>query len=63
MIYVSHRFTEISELCHRASVLRDGRTVGDLRIGPVTILLQVRPPVSIRIGGGIVRGWTQAIGD
>lgn len=34
VIYVSHRFTEISELCHRASVLRDGRTVGDLRIEP-----------------------------
>jgi len=32
VIYVSHRFTEISHLCDRASVLRDGRTVGDLRI-------------------------------
>ncbi len=32
VIYVSHRFTEISTLCDRASVLRDGRTVGDLRI-------------------------------
>ncbi|NNL19307.1 MAG: sugar ABC transporter ATP-binding protein [Boseongicola sp.] len=32
VIYVSHRFTEISELCDRASVLRDGKTVGDLQI-------------------------------
>ena len=32
VIYVSHRFTEISELCDRASVLRDGQTVGDLKI-------------------------------
>lgn len=32
VIYVSHRFTEISELCDRATVLRDGQTVGDLRI-------------------------------
>ncbi|MFA3916756.1 sugar ABC transporter ATP-binding protein [Ruegeria hyattellae] len=32
VIYVSHRFTEISELCDRASVLRDGYTVGDLQI-------------------------------
>lgn len=32
VIYVSHRFSEISELCDRASVLRDGRTVGDLKI-------------------------------
>jgi ribose transport system ATP-binding protein len=34
VIYVSHRFTEISELCDRASVLRDGQTVGDLKIEP-----------------------------
>ena len=34
VIYVSHRFTEISELCDRASVLRDGNTVGNLEIEP-----------------------------
>lgn len=34
VIYVSHRFAEISELCDRASVLRDGHTVGDLKIEP-----------------------------
>lgn len=32
VIYVSHRFTEISALCDRATILRDGRTVGDLPI-------------------------------
>ena len=34
VIYVSHRFTEISQLCDTATVLRDGRTVGDLTIEP-----------------------------
>lgn len=34
VIYISHRFTEISELCDSATVLRDGRTVGDLAIEP-----------------------------
>ncbi|MEJ6748185.1 MAG: sugar ABC transporter ATP-binding protein [Yoonia sp.] len=34
IIYISHRFTEISELCDTATVLRDGRTVGDLAIEP-----------------------------
>ncbi len=34
VIYVSHRFTEISELCDRATVLRDGMSVGDLDIEP-----------------------------
>jgi ribose transport system ATP-binding protein len=34
VIYISHRFAEIAELCDRASVLRDGATVGDLPIGP-----------------------------
>ncbi len=32
VIYVSHRFTEIARLCDRATVLRDGATVGDLVI-------------------------------
>ncbi len=34
VIFISHRFTEISELCDRATVLRDGATVGDLAIEP-----------------------------
>ncbi len=34
VIYISHRFTEIQELCDTATVLRDGRTVGDLEISP-----------------------------
>lgn len=33
VIYISHRFAEIQRLCDRATVLRDGHTVGDL---PVT---------------------------
>lgn len=34
VIYVSHRFTEIAAICDRATVLRDGQTVGDLAIEP-----------------------------
>lgn len=34
VIYISHRFAEISQLCDRATVLRDGATVGDLPIEP-----------------------------
>jgi ribose transport system ATP-binding protein len=34
VIYISHRFAEISRLCDRATVLRDGQTVGDLKVGP-----------------------------
>lgn len=34
VIYISHRFTEIAELCDSATVLRDGMTVGDLKIEP-----------------------------
>jgi ribose transport system ATP-binding protein len=34
VIYVSHRFTEIAAICDRATVLRDGLTVGDLPIEP-----------------------------
>jgi ribose transport system ATP-binding protein len=34
VIYISHRFAEIAALCDRATVLRDGATVGDLPIEP-----------------------------
>ncbi len=32
VIYVSHRFIEIAQLCDRATVLRDGATVGDVAL-------------------------------
>ncbi len=34
VIYISHRFSEIARLCDRATVLRDGRTVGETAIEP-----------------------------
>ncbi|KPP83817.1 MAG: ribose transport system ATP-binding protein [Rhodobacteraceae bacterium HLUCCA08] len=34
VIYISHRFAEISRLCDRATVLRDGATVGEVDIAP-----------------------------
>jgi ribose transport system ATP-binding protein len=34
VIYISHRFTEIAAICDRATVLRDGQTIGDLAIEP-----------------------------
>jgi ribose transport system ATP-binding protein len=34
VIFISHRLLEISALCDRATVLRDGETVGSVDIGP-----------------------------
>jgi len=34
VVFISHRFPEISVLCHRATVLRDGRSVGSVPIEP-----------------------------
>ncbi len=34
VVYISHRFTEISAICDTATVLRDGKTVGQLKIEP-----------------------------
>ena len=58
VIYISHRFTEISQLCDRATVLRDGRTVGDLAIEPgveeraVELMLGARLDLGKRAAGG-----------
>jgi ribose transport system ATP-binding protein len=48
VIYISHRFTEIAELCDRASVLRDGATVGNL---PITEGVEQRV-VDLMLGAG-----------
>jgi ribose transport system ATP-binding protein len=34
VIFISHRFIEINALCDRATVLRDGETVGVVDVGP-----------------------------
>ncbi|MBW7921436.1 MAG: sugar ABC transporter ATP-binding protein [Rubellimicrobium sp.] len=34
IIYISHRFSEIADICDRATVLRDGAKVGDLAVEP-----------------------------
>jgi ribose transport system ATP-binding protein len=54
VIYISHRFTEIAEICDRATVLRDGQTVGDLAIEP-GIEDQV---VELMLGGKVAAGTT-----
>ena len=36
ILYVSHRLKEIFELCHRASVLRDGRYIGTVEVAGTT---------------------------
>ncbi|MGD1888171.1 MAG: sugar ABC transporter ATP-binding protein [Cohaesibacteraceae bacterium] len=59
VIYISHRFTEISQLCDSATVLRDGRTVGDLKIEPgveekvVELMLGAKIDLSKREAGSI----------
>ncbi len=36
IVYITHRFSEIYELCDRITVMRDGQTVGVMDIGDVT---------------------------
>jgi ribose transport system ATP-binding protein len=49
IIFISHRFVEISALCDRATVLRDGETVGVVDMAPgaedriVELMLGTRP--------------------
>lgn len=58
VIYVSHRFTEIQTLCDSATILRDGRTVGELPIEPgveeraVELMLGTKIDLGKRMAGG-----------
>lgn len=36
IVYISHRLEEIFKLCHKVTVLRDGRLVGSARVGAVS---------------------------
>jgi ribose transport system ATP-binding protein len=56
VIYISHRFTEIADICDRASVLRDGATVGNLAIEPG---IEDRI-VELMLGGAISQAVTTA---
>ena len=58
VIFISHRFSEIAALCDRASVLRDGTTVGDIPIEPgiedrvVEMMLGTRIDPAVRESAG-----------
>ncbi len=60
VIFISHRFSEIAALCDRASVLRDGTTVGDVPIEPgiedrvVEMMLGTRIDLAVREAAGRV---------
>lgn len=59
VIYISHRFAEIARVCDRASVLRDGVTVGDFVIEPgieekIVELMLGGVPTRPEIAGGRV---------
>jgi len=58
VIYISHRFTEIAAICDRATVLRDGMTVGDLAIEPG---IEERI-VNLMLGEGMAAAATSARG-
>lgn len=49
VIYISHRFAEIARICDRATVLRDGVTVGDL---PIETGIEERI-VELMLGSGV----------
>ncbi len=57
VIFISHRFAEIQALCHRATVLRDGETVGVLDIAPG---IEERI-VELMLGGKVERSAAAAV--
>ena len=57
VIYISHRFAEISALCDRATVLRDGETVGTVDVAPGTEeeIVEMMLGAPVKSGEKIVR--------
>ncbi|MGB3339156.1 MAG: sugar ABC transporter ATP-binding protein [Devosia sp.] len=60
VIYISHRFAEIARVCDRASVLRDGVTVGDFVIEPgiedkIVDLMLGGVPTRVEVAGARLR--------
>ena len=53
IVYVSHRLKEIFELCHRASVLRDGKFVGTTDVGETNEREIISMMVGREIGEGV----------
>lgn len=37
MVYISHRMEELSQICERASVIRDGQYIGTRNLGEITM--------------------------
>jgi ribose transport system ATP-binding protein len=52
IIYISHRFAEIAQVCDRATVLRDGGTVGDVAVVPGV----EEEVVALMLGAALVPG-------
>jgi ribose transport system ATP-binding protein len=53
VVYISHRFAEIAAVCHRATILRDGATVGDLPIEEGVEERAVELMLGARLGGAV----------
>ena len=66
VIFISHRMAEVGALCDRATVLRDGVTVGVIDTAPgsgeriVSLMLGVDPT---KIGPSATRQWQDRSGD
>ncbi|MFO1142392.1 MAG: sugar ABC transporter ATP-binding protein [Amaricoccus sp.] len=56
VIFISHRMLEIAAVCQRATVLRDGRTVGVVDMGPGA----EERIVELMLGARVERGRTEA---
>jgi ribose transport system ATP-binding protein len=58
VLYISHRFAEIARVCDRATVLRDGATVGDVPITPGVEERVVELMLGEKPGETAVRPWS-----
>jgi ribose transport system ATP-binding protein len=63
VIFISHRFLEISALCDRATILRDGETVGvvDIEPGIEEQIVELMLGAPVEAAKGVAAGSRQAV--
>ena len=63
IVYISHRLSELEEICDRVTIMRDGETVGTYDVGTISTDEIVRQMVGREITNYYVRDFRETVPD